>query len=347
MPVDMNELYARNPGTVKTEQAAPAVASTATTRDAAATSPTSKGTTASTGVLSDAAMADSQINRITSQDSPYIQQARNQGMLAAGKRGLQNSSIAAGAAEAEAVKAAAPLALQNAQLTASNEMTDKAATNRAGEFTAGAENTANLTGAQLQTQTSLSNAAEANRASGQNAALQTQTSQFNTGSQQNVNNLNAAADNEMRRTVMNANVEFNRQYLQGSQSLDLAELNNRYQQLISTNQNAASLYNAYFQSISTMMANEQISPARAATAIAAQQTMLQSGLELIGGIDRMSFGPPGAVSTSGPGGTPIPARVAPPDRISDTVNRVVDSAIPLGPKRDVVDTLTLEPPTTN
>jgi hypothetical protein len=62
-----------------------------------------------------------QMNKITSQDSDYMKLARTSGLQTANKRGLLNSSIAAGASQAEALKAAAPLAGQNAsQMAARN-----------------------------------------------------------------------------------------------------------------------------------------------------------------------------------------------------------------------------------
>jgi hypothetical protein len=63
-----------------------------------------------------------QMNAITSQDSDYMKLARTSGLQTANKRGLLNSSIAAGASEAEALKAAAPLAGQNAQQMAQRNL---------------------------------------------------------------------------------------------------------------------------------------------------------------------------------------------------------------------------------
>lgn len=63
-----------------------------------------------------------QLNRITSQDSDYMKQARTQGLMTANKRGLLNSSIAAGAAQGAAIERAAPLAAQNAQQMAQRNL---------------------------------------------------------------------------------------------------------------------------------------------------------------------------------------------------------------------------------
>jgi hypothetical protein len=54
-----------------------------------------------------------QLNNITSSDSPYMVQARNQGLQAARSRGLLNSLGAANAAQNNAYNVAIPLAQQN------------------------------------------------------------------------------------------------------------------------------------------------------------------------------------------------------------------------------------------
>jgi len=55
-----------------------------------------------------------QLNGLVASNSPYIQQARQQAMNAASGRGLLNSSMAAGNAQAAAIQAALPIAQQNA-----------------------------------------------------------------------------------------------------------------------------------------------------------------------------------------------------------------------------------------
>lgn len=57
------------------------------------------------------------IAAITAGGSPLMRQAANQGLQVANRRGLGNSSIAAGASQAEVIRAAAPIASQDAQQT--------------------------------------------------------------------------------------------------------------------------------------------------------------------------------------------------------------------------------------
>ena len=55
------------------------------------------------------------VNALTAQDSPYIRQARAAGTSTANRRGLLNSSMAAGASEGAAISAALPIASQESQ----------------------------------------------------------------------------------------------------------------------------------------------------------------------------------------------------------------------------------------
>ena len=59
-------------------------------------------------------LVETNLNRITDQNSAYLQQARNQAMAGAAARGLGNSSYAAGNAQAAAIRAAMPMAQQDA-----------------------------------------------------------------------------------------------------------------------------------------------------------------------------------------------------------------------------------------
>lgn len=55
-----------------------------------------------------------EVNKITGTDSPLMQQAQTDGLKMANRRGLMNSSMAVGAAQNEALRAALPMAQQTA-----------------------------------------------------------------------------------------------------------------------------------------------------------------------------------------------------------------------------------------
>lgn len=312
MPID--DLYSKNPGSAQTAapaniEAASATAGQATTAPGAtAGKATSSNAGASnydalTQSVGDKADASKQLNTITSQDSPLMQRARQEGLLTAAKRGLQNSSIAAGASEGAMVDRATPLAQQNAQQEFQQGLNNQNATNQSREFNAG-----------IDTNVSLANAAEANKASGLNAQLDTSVSQGNAEQANDVAKLNAQLetavsqgnteqanairqqiaqlqtqtsisnteqDNAMRQSVLQQNADLNKQFLAGTQALDLATIQGQYQQLISSNELAGSLYNSYFSSIAQAMANKDIAPDRIAQYVRVQQAMLESGLRMM------------------------------------------------------------------
>lgn len=71
---------------------------------------------------------DSTANRIaaiTSGNSSLMQQARTSGLQAANRRGLGNSSMAVGAAQNEVIRAAAPIASQDAQQAFQKNLTNQ------------------------------------------------------------------------------------------------------------------------------------------------------------------------------------------------------------------------------
>lgn len=283
-------LYSKSPGTAQVKQVDTVQAASATSSDA-----TGKGYLSTSRDIASGDLSSNQLNDITSQDSPLMQRAKSEGMLTAAKRGLQNSSIAAGAVQGAMVDKATPLALQDAQTTFTQGRANQDATNTAAQFGADAENAAALQNAKLATDVSQ-----------QNAALQTDVSKSNAALTQDTNTTNANAENAMRANILQQNSELNKQYLAGSQALDLAAIQGQYQQLISTNETASSLYNGYMQSISEMMANKDLSPERVATSMGIQQQMLASGLRYLGALNNLDLS--GSLAAGGsPTGTPAPS----------------------------------------
>lgn len=283
----LDDLYTKNPGTVDVKPPTPAVSSDATAGTATATTDT-----ATMGSVPAAGDVSTQLNNITSQDSPYIKLARQQGMLSAARRGLGNSSIAAGNSESAAVAAAMPAAQQNAG--------QEFAQSRANQD---ASNAAAATNAELGTHVSETNASNQTDVSKQNAQLKTQTSQFNSSQDFAAKMANAASANDMRKLVLQQNADLNKQFLANSGAKDLATINGEFQTLISSNTAAGSLYDSYFNAISALMQNTSIDPGQMTTKLALLQSQLESGLKVIQstqGIDWSAYTP------GTPGGKPSP-----------------------------------------
>lgn len=73
-----------------------------------------------------------QMRELLSSGSPYIQQAQEQAKQAAGARGLQNSSIAVQSGQQAAISAALPIAQQDANTFAAQDLTNQQAQNQFG-----------------------------------------------------------------------------------------------------------------------------------------------------------------------------------------------------------------------
>lgn len=340
----LDALYARNPGTVNATGgliSAPAQATAAQTRPsttataerAVATGAKATGFEALTQDTPDAELASSQLNKITSQDSPLIKRARQEGLVNANRRGLLNSSIAAGAAEGAIVDRATPLAQQNAQILQQQRLQNQTDTNRSREvssgretdvsvFNAGQSNDTSRLNAQLGTDIARRNADAADEMARLDAQMQTAVSQGNAELanqvrirqaelQQQVNLENAAAQNRSREQVLAINADLNKQFLANTGAIDLATIQGRFEQLISSNATAGNLYSAYFNSIAQVMANKEIPPDRVAQSIQVQQQLLESGLRLIDQLNGLQLGSAIAgptIVTSGQGaGTAITA----------------------------------------
>jgi hypothetical protein len=71
--------------------------------------------------------AEDRLNSMLSSNSTYMNQARREGLLQAASRGGLNTSIAAGAAQREAINAAQPIALADAGFTQERYLTSRRA----------------------------------------------------------------------------------------------------------------------------------------------------------------------------------------------------------------------------
>lgn len=93
------------------------------------TSPVQSGYTAASGGGSTWTpqddRVDTEVSRITSAGGPLMQQAKTDGLATAQRRGLLNSSMAAGAAQGAVLNAALPMAQQNAAQTAQKNLSNQ------------------------------------------------------------------------------------------------------------------------------------------------------------------------------------------------------------------------------
>ena len=84
--------------------------------------------------------------------------------------------------------------------------------------------------------------------------------------------------------------ELNTQYLRGEQAMDLATIQGDYQQIISTNATAGSLFQSAMTGIATILDDPDMTPAQAASAVNQIATQLEGSLAMLAGINDMNFG---------------------------------------------------------
>lgn len=138
--------------------------------------------------VGDNSLVAKQVTGLLSKSSPYMKQAETTGLKAANRRGLLNSLMAVGAVEGERIKAALPIAQQDAATFGNQDLTNQQFTNDAGKFNAS-----------TKTDVSLNNAAAQNRAGEFNASTQAQFDLAEFG-EEGVN-YRANLENDLRRYV--------------------------------------------------------------------------------------------------------------------------------------------------
>lgn len=269
------------------------------------------GYAAHTQNLDPNSLAGARMQALLDQDSPLAQRAKQEGMLTAAQRGLQNSSIAAGTSFGALTDRISPLALAESEALTQQQLANQAAINTASQFSAGLKSQLEQLNAQIKSQEAISgaqltsderklaaqlqsqesmfaaeqanqmtqfNANWANQATTLAAEMDLQSQQFNIGQQNAINSL-----------VMQMNADLNKQYLSGTQAMDLATIQGQFQQLISQNQVAAELFNSGMSAIGQAMANHEIPPSQIASYVAVQQDLIASGLQLMADINNLNF----------------------------------------------------------
>lgn len=271
--------------------------------------------------VSDDQLVDKELERILGKDSPLLARARADAARLANSRGLQNTSIAAGMAQGALVDRAMPMAQQNASQAFQRETSNTALRQEASMFNESERNRLAALEAELGTQVSVFNAEQLNQAERLAAQMRVaqdqqdadaynraslQLAELQRSAQAQQADINFAAEqqkadaqNRMVEQRMSAITALNEQYLRGSQAMDLATIQGTYQQIIATNQTAGQLYQSYFNGISSVMDNPEMTPTQIATAVAGMQQMLEASLRMIAKMNDMDFGNIGATIPGG------------------------------------------------
>lgn len=222
--------------------------------------------TAMTQDPSSESMSSMQANKIMSEDSPLMRLSRQQGMLSAARRGLGNSSIAAGAAQGEATKQAVPLAQQDAATVSRQELANQAAVNQMEGLNVTEANKANLTDAEAQ-----------------NRMQQQYDDMVARGDMADAEAFNKAA---MQKHSTDA--EVNRTWLSGEISQTMAHIQGQYQEIISVNQAASQMYGNTMDGLAEMWASS--APLKQKTAYTTSTVnFLENSLKVTASIASMDF----------------------------------------------------------
>ena len=222
--------------------------------------------------------SSTQMNKITAEDSPMMRQARQEGMLAAAKRGLGNSSIAAGSAQAAATKAASPLALQNSVHAQQQAIENQKAANRANEVIATEANKMEAT-----------NISEANKLTSIDAVEQNKMISAHDDDMFEAAVTNATETNKAALLKFSGDQEIMQTWLSGEISQTLAHLSGQYNQVLKQSEVAAQIYSSTLDSLADMWANEDL-PVSVKNAYGKSATNFMEGaLKVTGSITSMDF----------------------------------------------------------
>lgn len=195
------------------------------------------------------------ITGLLGSNSDYIKQARAQGERAAGKRGLLNSSIAAGSGQSAAIASALPIAAQDASTAAGK----------------------NQQQAEFQSQTKLNDQSIAGQKS--LAELNNQAEMSRQKEQQGFQLTQQERDNIAQMERLNTSVASS-----DRQALLSAETNLKGVQI----QSADSLSGSYLSALGQMMANEKVPAAARTQIIAEYQRVTQQSAALRNSLSQVS-----------------------------------------------------------
>jgi hypothetical protein len=233
-------------GTYPTVAAVPAVA---TTQNATST-PAAAGTaTAANRTLDNNELMSTQVDKIIAADNPLMQQAATRAKQVANKSGLLNSSMAVQAGQAAVMDRAMPMA----------------------QYDAGAHTNVANTNTANQQQTGIFNAGQTQDINKFNTTVDAQTSQFNAGEANKTSIVNASEDNKILATMMDTQTR-----------MQLADIEASYKVLMQSEASAMSVYQQSVKNISEILMNPDLTAAAKTAAVANQNTLLQTGMKIIG-----------------------------------------------------------------
>lgn len=201
-------------------------------------------------------LVSNQIGNIMAADNPMMQRAKSQALQTANARGLLNTSIANENAIGAVIDRATPIAQADA----------------AAYQNVATQNLAN------QQQTNTFNAQQTQNNNQFNAQQSQQNNQFNATKQQEANVFNATQQNDVLRQLLD----------QGNK-LQLADIEASYKTILQSEASAGSLYQQSVKNISEILQNPDLTPQAKTAAVANQNALLTTGLNILGKIGGLNL----------------------------------------------------------
>lgn len=242
-----------------------------------------------------------QLDRALSSGSPLIDRARAGATQNANSRGLINSTMAVQAGEAAAIDAALPIASADAGVYGNVAAANQQYGNQAGQFNAGATNTAALQKSSAANQGLLqkTGAEQAQELQKQNIAGQSHLQTQRTQDTKELAGVELAAQKELQtmRDTQAANIENIRaqnqialQELRGGQAEKVLGIESEYRNLLQTSVSATNLYGGLLNAMTSVATNSTMDTAAKQQAVTNMTTWLEAGLGLLGGVSGYDLG---------------------------------------------------------
>lgn len=223
-------------------------------------------------------LMSSNVANLIAEDSPLLQRARSQSLQQSNARGLLNSSFANENALGAVIDRAMPIAQYDASARTGVKNQNLANEQQTNTYNAGQEQQNNQFNANSQNTTNQFNNTQQQNNNQFNAQTQTQNSQFNANNANDTSRFNASEQNAVIK-----------QMIDQSNKLQLADIEASYKTILQSEASAGSLYQQSVRNISDILQNPDLTPEAKTAAVANQNALLETGLNILGKIGGLNL----------------------------------------------------------
>lgn len=211
---------------------------------------------------------EARLAAMTGQQSPYMDLARQQGLLTAQSRGLQNTSLAAGASMAEAVKQAAPVATSGAQLALESRMMKETG-----------EQALALEGARTEGELEV-----------QGAGAEQTLTRDQLLMEQEIERAGSALLNELGLAEATAEYDQALQEMKNTALLASTAIEGEFRLLVQESVDVAEMWKSYQTAVGNVMNNKDLSPAKSKVALEVLNRALVAGVDAWDAMSNLDMG---------------------------------------------------------